>query len=194
MMKTTTRYGTPNQQPDKEKMQELILYLSVQSTDDSSWGVTKLNKLLFLIDFSAYLFIGRSITGHEYQRKQHGPCPTQISSLREGLVADKRLEIEKVRYYNYNKKVPVARRDANMNAFTPDELDMIDSVRKRWLGVTASEMSTKSHDFLGWKTAEHGATIPYSFALIEPRREPTCAEIEYAKMLGSIPIEERRKV
>ena len=49
---------------DDRKMKELILYLAARSEDDPRFSSTKLNKLLFYCDFTAYRQLGRSITGH----------------------------------------------------------------------------------------------------------------------------------
>ena len=52
---------------DTTKLRELILYLARESEGDDYFGVVKLNKLLFYIDFEAYRRFGKSVTEQEYQ-------------------------------------------------------------------------------------------------------------------------------
>jgi hypothetical protein len=60
--------------PDREKLRELILHVARRSEGDIAFGVTKLNKLLFFIDFLACLRFGKPITGEEYQKLDNGPA------------------------------------------------------------------------------------------------------------------------
>lgn len=45
-------------QTDDRKMKELILYLASRSEEDPRFSATKLNKLLFYCDFTAYRRLG----------------------------------------------------------------------------------------------------------------------------------------
>src|SRR2546430_17730589 len=66
---------------DKEKFKELILYFAQQCADDHSFGATKLNKLLFLTDFTAYARRGAPVTGATYFKLPHGPAPKQFKPV-----------------------------------------------------------------------------------------------------------------
>jgi hypothetical protein len=48
-------------------------------------------------------------------------------------------------------------------------------------------MSRASHDFIGWRLADQGETIPYELALLA-RFEPTEAERQHAKELEPLAI------
>jgi hypothetical protein len=49
------RESTPKHWPeDEQKMKELILYISQKCADDTKFGATKLNKILYFSDFLAY--------------------------------------------------------------------------------------------------------------------------------------------
>lgn len=67
---------------DDRKRRELILYLASRSEEDPRFSSTKLNKLLFYCDFTAYRQLGQSITGHGYQKLQFGPAPKAMLPIR----------------------------------------------------------------------------------------------------------------
>jgi hypothetical protein len=50
---------------DKEKFKELVLYLAEKCETDPSFGVTKLNKLLYYCDFVAYSELGKPAIDYE---------------------------------------------------------------------------------------------------------------------------------
>ena len=59
-------------QENDAKFRELILLIAVKSEGDSYFGETKLNMLLFYIDFLSYLELGLPITGQKYQKLAWG--------------------------------------------------------------------------------------------------------------------------
>ena len=176
-------------------MRELILYISEKSVDDNAFGYTKLNKLLFLIDFSAYIYLGSSVTGHEYQKKQYGPVPVGIGTIRKRLVKDEQIRIKRIGYLNSGARqyIPQVLRPAKHDVFESGELNLIDGIIKRWKSFTAKEISEKSHEFTGWKIVQHDEPIPYGFGLID-KRKPRAAEVAYARTLAAIPEQERRRL
>ena len=59
---------------------------------------TKLNKLLFYVDFLFYKHNAVSFTGAAYRRLQYGPVPAEYSVLREWLEMDDLISVEEVQY------------------------------------------------------------------------------------------------
>ncbi len=60
-----------------DKFSEMIIYISDLSNDDSTFGLTKLNKLLFYSDFVHFAYHGTPISGQKYQKLPHGPAPAK---------------------------------------------------------------------------------------------------------------------
>jgi hypothetical protein len=75
-------------QTDDRKMTELILYLASRSEEDPRFSATKLNKLLFYCDFTAYRHLGQSITGHSYQKRPFGPVSKAMLPILEQMKRD----------------------------------------------------------------------------------------------------------
>jgi hypothetical protein len=160
---------------DEAKLRELILHVAWRSEDDRHFGAVKLNKILFFADFIAYRRWGRSITGAEYQKLEHGPAPRTIRPVldnmeRAGLVAEQPVE-----RFGYVQKRVVALREPDLADFTAQEISLVDSVLMVCRGRNARAMSDMSHDFIGWRVAALGEAIPYGVAMIR-KRQPTETE------------------
>ncbi|HLG36700.1 MAG TPA: type II toxin-antitoxin system antitoxin SocA domain-containing protein, partial [Nitrososphaera sp.] len=76
-----------------EKLENLILYISLKSKRSKTFGAIKLNKILFFSDQKAYVEMGRSITGQEYQALKQGPCPRRMKPVQDQLVQGGKLRI-----------------------------------------------------------------------------------------------------
>ena len=173
---------SPRIPENKEKMKELILYISDKSMADEKFGSIKLNKLLFYSDFLAYLNFGKPITGMEYMRLDQGPAPKKFLPIAKELQKENALEIVEREYHGHIQKRPIARRPAMLELFTAREIALVDEVIGKLRGLNAHDVSELSHRFIGWKLADDGEVIPYSVAHIEIR-EPSPKAIAFGKEL-----------
>jgi len=164
------------QKPSDEKLRELVLLIATLSEGDAPFGKTKLNKIAFFADVTAYLNFGKSITGREYQRLPEGPAPRRLLAVmpafRKPAEPDSDLAVRVHDYFGWTLERPLALRPPKTRKFAPEELKLIEDLVKRFWGMNAREISDKSHRFIGWLLAQHGETIPYSTALVG-LREPT---------------------
>lgn len=167
---------------DDKKLNELILYLSDKSSGDERFGATKLNKLLFYVDFLAYVYLGKSITEQEYQVLPQGPAPRRLVPVRDTMQASGEIAIRTADYGGYTQHRVVPLRDAKIDIFTSEEISLVDEIIASLWGRNGKNLSDMSHKFAGWKLANIGEQIPYSVALVGSR-EPTPEEVEYGKTL-----------
>jgi hypothetical protein len=157
-------------QHSDRKLAELILFISLRSEGDERFGATKLNKLLFFSDFSAYLLFAKSITGQLYQRLPQGPAPRRLIPVREALVANRDLAIRKVEYFNKTQNRTFALREPRLSEFSAEQISLVtDIIEDNW-EKNATDVSYRSHRFHGWEDAADGETIPYEVALLSKRR------------------------
>ncbi len=152
--------------PDDDKLKELILLVSLRSEKDPTFGSVKLNKLLFYCDFSAYLTFGAPITGQEYFALKQGPAPRRMLPLTDKMLEEHELAYQRIPYFNRIQNKPIALRRPDLKRFKPEEISLIEETIQKWSGKNATEISDKSHLFIGWKVAREKETIPYSTALI----------------------------
>ena len=57
---------------DAQRFRDLMLYLAYRCRDADYFGSTKLCKLLYYSDYTAFAHTGAPITGAEYIRQAHG--------------------------------------------------------------------------------------------------------------------------
>jgi uncharacterized phage-associated protein len=165
--------------PDSsEKLRELILYIAEHSERDEDFGKTKLNKILFYADFIAYAKMGRSITGQEYQKMQFGPVPRDIEAALNYLRASEDLAIRKCDHYGCPQQRPVALRTPDLEAFTAEEIALVQQVIDDLGAMNAADVCDLSHKFIGWRVAGEGETIPYESVFVSDR-ELTEEEASY---------------
>ncbi len=175
----------PNYTPDMgtKKMKELILFISKLSMDDPKFGATKLNKLLFYVDFEAFRRLGKSVTEKIYENLEEGPVPKCIVPVRDEMITkDKDLIISNVTYFDRTQNRTIPLRNPNLNVFTPKEIEIIHEVLEENKHLNGKEISLKSHNFIGWRITKSREEIDYRMALIGDRF-PTEEEVEYGLSL-----------
>ena len=151
---------------DQRKFEELVLHLCQRSEDDPRFGATKLNKLLFYIDFGSYVRLGMPVTGATYRRLPTGPAPREMLSVREKLLDTGDANIEQRPYLWRLQDRLVARREPDLSVFSADELSLVDEVVGEFWHHNARAISEESHREWGWLTSEEYADIPYQTAWV----------------------------
>lgn len=167
------------QEFNREKFEELVLLVARECEGHTFFGATKLNKILFFCDFSAFAELGNSITGAEYIALEYGPVPRLLVQIRNDMVKKGELVVE----HRGNQERVIARRNAKADLFSPAEHYLIYGVIRELEAENADSVSELSHKFLGWKAAwaekqvtGQSPVIPYESVFVSNRR-PTAAEI-----------------
>ena len=147
---------------NEAKFKELVLYLADKCRGDPSFGAIKLNKTLFYSDFFAYAELGKSITGSEYIKLDHGPAPRLMSAIQDEMKAQGEIEVISRNHFDLTQRRVKPRRDAVLDAFTEAELSIVDGVVEAARNLNATELSDLTHNLLGWRIAAHREVIPYN--------------------------------
>ena len=158
-----------------DKLEELVLHISAMSENDSRFGSTKLNKLVWAADFKAFCETGRTITGAPYQKGKYGPIPRAMPIILERLKKEGRLTLEKTPISNKDGARPRAKARPDLSSFSQRDLGFVDKVIAENFGKTGTKMSRESHERLAYKVAAEGETIPFAAWLIRTR-EPSNKE------------------
>lgn len=184
MRRRKRKLGSPTGglRPNDAKLKELILYVAKQSESDQDFGKTKLNKILFYSDFIAYGRTGGSITGHEYQKLANGPAPRRFLPILEEMQKSGDCSEQERKYFGYTQKRVVALREPDLSNFSGEEVAIVEDVLRMLRGVSASDISKVSHEFVGWQAFDIGDVIPYSTVFVSSR-ELTEEEKDYARQL-----------
>jgi hypothetical protein len=172
---------------DREKFKELVLYIADQSGDDPEYGATKLNKILFFSDFLSYAQRGKSITGAVYQKLPHGPAPRPLVPIQKELEESGDAELVNSPRFDRVQKRLVAKREANLDLFGDEEIELVDKVMNVLMFANATGVSDLSHEWAGWQLAVMKENIPYFTVFLLPPELPSeirDAGVDLAMKLG----------
>ena len=142
-----------------ERLKNLLLYILEKM---GSTFQTKMNKVLFYIDFLSYRERGIAISGLTYNSIDFGPVPRRwdrVYSTFDEVVPQPKLvhEQESVEL--------TAAAEADMSSFTDQELAVIDTVCTKMKALSAHDISELSHSEPAWKNHLHQSeAIPFSEA------------------------------
>ncbi len=164
-----------------DKLAELILYIADKSQDDPAFGATKLNKILFLIDFNAYGAWGKSVSSAKYEHQNYGPVPSQLVNIRAKLISDGRAIIQKREYFGNTQDRIVAIDQPDISEFSDIERKLIDDAIDHVKHFNATELSDWTHKLLPWMVTENSEDIPY-YAIFAFQKTPVSrAGLEWAQ-------------
>lgn len=156
----------------RNRLRELILYISERSKTDIRFGATKLNKILYYADFVAFKKTGEPITGAQYMRLSRGPAPKHLKPLRQDMLQKNEIVLEERDYWTRTQTVIKPLRRANLDLFSAREIALVDRVIDELWDLDAYDVSERSHN-RGWKAAVENGAIPYQaiFLSDEPLTE-----------------------
>lgn len=145
------------------RLKNLLLYVIEQMGEVFQ---TKMNKVLFYIDFLSYRESGMSISGLAYNAIEFGPVPQRwdrVYSAFDEIVPESRL------VHDQESTALTASAEADMTCFTEQERAIIDTVCAKMGGLSAHDISELSHKEPAWQRHLHQVeTIPYeeAFSLV----------------------------
>jgi len=157
----------------RQRLRELIVYISEHYKDAPKFGAVKLNKTLYHSDFRAYERFGVPLTGTSYFALKQGPAPKAMVPILNSLLEEGAIEIEQRQVGNRIQKRVVPRRKAYLELFTGDEIALVDEVIKELWDQSADDVSLVSHD-VRWRTVKLQDLIPYEAAFLS--QEPLTDE------------------
>lgn len=143
---------------DADRLRETVIYLARHVHDLYR---TKLNKVLFYLDFASYRDRSEGFTGLRYARAGFGPVPDQYELVMAALVDGDTLAFRE----QGEGQVVEASREADAGAFTASDISLLDAVCAfANTFATASALSEFSHTEPGWLETEPGGIIDYEYA------------------------------
>lgn len=151
--------------PSESKLKNTILYILEKAGDTYQ---TKMNKLLFYVDFYSYKLRGFGITGMVYKAIQYGPVPEHYERIYSNFD-----EIE-LRSSLYQDKEVIEMHplvSADRQALSDEERTIIDVIVNRLGRMSATQISDLSHNEPAWiaNQATHSyISFDYAFSLKEP--------------------------
>jgi hypothetical protein len=173
---------------NEAKLKELIVYVATLSERDDTFGATKLNKVLFRADFTAYAQWGKPVTGVEYFALENGPAPRPMKKLLRLMEDEGAIAIREKDYFGHEQHRVIPLRSPDLSGFSKEEMNLLFLLIQHYWGRSGTSLSNESHEFLGWSLAKLEETIPYPVALVGDR-EPTLDEMRRGLELESLATE-----
>lgn len=148
---------------DKKKLRNLILYALARCGGKPNVGETVLYKLFYFIDFDSFETAGKPIVGLKYLKFQYGPVPgnNEYQQVISEMQGKGELKIIKQNYGSFFQKKYVAFAEPDADAFSYEELMLINSVLDRLSGMTARQITEYVHEDAPWKFSPVGSVIDY---------------------------------
>jgi hypothetical protein len=166
----------------REKLKALAHYICWRCKEDpSKLGSVKLNKTLWLCDFTAYYHAGTAITGARYVKREFGPVPSALQPILRELELEGSLKIVESQFHGYKKKEFRVLSKPDMGEFGSEDLKTIEKmIRFVCDQHSAKSISELSHDHI-WQSAQQGEELPY-FTVFSIPGEIQEDEREWARM------------
>lgn len=145
------------------------------------FGLVKLFKLLYFLDFEHYKEIGRSVTGLDYKAWKQGPVPEDLyyeikrgveADLAEGLIIDPRAFRDNRKFYKIT-----AKGYEDNSAFSPSEEAIMKQLAEDFKYADAEQMTEVTHlpntpwDRVFNQEKREGEEIPYEYGVPDEDKE-----------------------
>lgn len=165
--KSDMRINVPQERMDK--FREILLYILQKVGAKPNVGETVLYKILYFIDFDFYEKFEEQLMGLKYIKNHHGPSPTGFTQMVAQMEKDGDLVQLKSKYFQYDQKKYLPRREPDLSKIDARELQHIDTELGRFSSMNAAQIREYSHGDIPWKVHKMGEQLEYEYAFY---REP----------------------
>jgi len=148
-----------------EKFKEVLLYVLNKVGAKPNIGETALYKLLYFIDFDFYEKFEEQLTGAQYIRNHYGPTPIEFKKITEEMEKNGEIERVKSKYFQYDQRKYLPRREPDLSKLSAREIKHIDEVLARLADKNAQELTKYSHSDVPWMIHKDGDIISYESVL-----------------------------
>jgi len=143
------------------KFKEVLLYVLERVGAKPNIGETALYKLLYFIDFDFYEKFEEQLTGARYIKNHYGPTPVEFKKIIEEMKEKGEVERIKSKYFQYDQKKYLPRRESDLSKLSAQEIKHIDEVLVRLSDKNANELTEYSHSDVPWRVHKDGEIISY---------------------------------
>ena len=142
-----------------EKVVNAILYFCEKGVFK-----TKLNKLLFYLDFKHFKEHTVSCTGLRYAHLPHGPVPNDFDVYFSFMQHEGMLRAEEEFFDDGGGEKLFAEAEPRLALFSDSELKTLIAVRETFQSYSSRMISKLSHDEAGYEATQTGDLISYRYA------------------------------
>jgi uncharacterized phage-associated protein len=151
-------------QINEKKYRNIILFFA-NKIRNGTLGKLKMMKLLYFLDFDFFEKYGKSITGDEYLRFEHGPVPRMAEKILKHMDGkDIKICKRKICEGMRDQQHIEALNEFEMDVFSREELLMMEEVADKWEKFSGAEMKNASHGEAPWIATKPDEVIDYNLA------------------------------
>ncbi|MCY3804511.1 MAG: Panacea domain-containing protein [Candidatus Saccharibacteria bacterium] len=151
---------------NSNKYKFAILYFILNCNNDFL-GATKLNKLLYYLDFISYRDRGHSVTGESYVNKPYGLVPKDIENQLNRLQSEGCIKIVNKPYESRHKTQFVIKNYGDQeysDIFEDYEQKLLDAICKQFKEWNTSMIVDQTHLEAPWVYSEDGKIVDYELS------------------------------
>ena len=135
---------------NRNKYENAVLFF-IKHYNNKYLHATKLNKLVYYLDFLNYRDRDTSVTGDVYYNQKYGSVPSSILKILDELQRKKALVIEEDPYKeNHTRKSYKAKVGPDMSAFSKEEKSLLQDICKEFKNYSTDKMAAQTHLEAPW--------------------------------------------
>lgn len=146
-----------------EKYREALLYF-IKNCNNKYLGSTKLNKLMYYLDFISFRDRQVSVTGDQYIHKDYGPVPDRVDNELFFLKKSSDLEIEISRYLDGFTTSFRVKREPEMSVFDQYEQDLLKNICAEFINWSTDKIVSQTHLEAPWFYSKPFEEVDYRYA------------------------------
>lgn len=165
----------------QNRLREAALYVMKRCAEADSFGLTKLNKILWRADFRSFAARQMPVTGRQYQRLPQGPAPVEMLPVLQDMQRDGVAVIERRPVGDFEERRPIALVEPSMRFFSADDVAYLDKAIEDYWSFTGRDVSKDSHG-VAWETRGNGDPMPYDLALLSDDKLTRAEEDRFCRL------------
>jgi len=148
---------------NKQKYQQAILYF-IQNCNNQYLGQTKLNKLMYYLDFISYRDRKKSITNDIYIHKDYGPVPKKIDEILGELNSSKKISVDFIPYKDGYTADFTILAEPNMKVFNTYEKSLLEAVCQKFHLWSTKKIVAQTHLEAPWFYSSPLEEVDYNYS------------------------------
>jgi len=148
---------------NKSKYKNAILYF-IKYCNNQYLGDTKLNKLLYYLDFINYRDRKKPVTGDFYIHNHYGPTPASLSSILSEMRDDGEIEVAEEAFRDSHATSFAIKKNPNERVFTGKEKELLKSICAEFLDWSTDKIVEQTHLEAPWFYSKPFEKVDYNYS------------------------------
>lgn len=164
------------QKLNREKYKNAVLYF-INYCNNNFLGLTKLNKLIYYLDFISYKDRSKSVTNDIYLHKDYGPVPDKIDDIISNLRSDDAIKVEEESWGDKFKYAFEAKAKPDLKIFDKYELNLLEKICKEFQLWSTDKIVNQTHLEAPWFYSKPFEVVDYKHSKsIDPFEDESSLE------------------